>query len=305
MSSVLILGSSGMLGRMCSLVLSELDSINLFGTSHLGSNELITERTGMRNILFNSVEDDINNIVNEINPEYIINCIGRTKPAIDEQSSESIIEAIMVNSLLPKQLEKISEDKGTKIIQIGTDCVFSGKKGNYTVEDNYDPEDIYGQTKSLGEFDNNKKMLIRTSIIGPEMSPGKFLFNWFFEQDKNAELNGFNNHDWNGVTTLAFAKIVKGVINNEDYAPKLFHLTPRDLVNKFQLLNIFKESFDREDISVNSVAADTVVDRTLVSTNPEKNKNFWLKAGYKDIPSIEDLVVEMSESDYTKILMEK
>ena len=38
-----------------------------------------------------------------------------------------------------------------KVIQIATDCVFDGLKGNYTEDDKHNAIDVYGKTKSLGE----------------------------------------------------------------------------------------------------------------------------------------------------------
>ena len=39
------------------------------------------------------------------------------------------------------------------MIHFSTDCVFDGKKGNYKEDDPSNADDLYGQSKFLGEVD--------------------------------------------------------------------------------------------------------------------------------------------------------
>ena len=289
---------------MCSLVLNDEQGLEIIGTyNNKNAATLLFDRK-INLIKFNALADDVEKLIDSTNPKYVINCIGRIKPTIDEDDSESVYQAKQINSNLPKQIEKLSETGGFKIIQIGTDCVFSGKKGLYTINDEYDASDVYGRTKSDGEIDSGKKMLLRTSIVGPEVKPGQSLLNWFLELDKDSEVDGFENHKWNGITTLAFAKIVKGIILNNIYTPKIIHLTPKDLVSKYELLSMFSSSFKREDIVINPKNADLVIDRTLLADTSIDNQAIWNIAGYDGVPTISELVKELSISVYTKTILE-
>jgi len=293
-----------MLGKMCSLVLNDEQGLEIIGTyNNKNAATLLFDRK-INLIKFNALADDVEKLIDSTNPKYVINCIGRIKPTIDEDDSESVYQAKQINSNLPKQIEKLSEAGRFKIIQIGTDCVFSGKKGLYTINDGYDASDIYGRTKSDGEIDSGKKMLIRTSIVGPEVKPGQSLLNWFLELDKDSEVDGFENHKWNGITTLAFAKIVKGIILNNIYTPKIIHLTPKDLVSKYELLSMFSSSFKREDIVINPTNAHLVIDRTLLADTSIDNEAIWNIAGYDGVPTISELVKELAISVYTKTILE-
>ena len=293
-----------MLGKMCSLVLNDDRSLNLIGTYNNEKSKTLLVDKKINLLKFNALVDDIEKLVESTNPKYVINCIGRIKPTIDEDSQESVFQAEQINSNLPKQLEALSSSRELEIIQIGTDCVFSGKKGLYTIDDEYDANDVYGRTKADGEIDSGKKMLLRTSIVGPEVKPGQSLLNWFLELDKESEVNGFENHMWNGITTLAFAKIVKGVILNNIYTSKVIHLTPKDLVSKYELLSLFSTSFGRKDIDIIPTNADHVIDRTLLSDSSLDNEKIWKIAGYDDVPTISELVKELSISVYTKTILE-
>lgn len=289
---------------MCSLVLNDEQGLEIIGTyNNKNAATLLFDRK-INLIKFNALADDVEKLIDSTNPKYVINCIGRIKPTIDEDDSESVYQAKQINSNLPKQIEKLSEAGRFKIIQIGTDCVFSGKKGLYTINDEYDASDIYGRTKSDGEIDSGKKMLLRTSIVGPEVKPGQSLLNWFLELDKDSEVDGFENHKWNGITTLAFAKIVKGIILNNIYTPKIIHLTPKDLVSKYELLSMFSSSFKREDIVINPTNAHLVIDRTLLADTSIDNEAIWNIAGYDGVPTISELVKELAISVYTKTILE-
>ena len=94
--------------------------------------------------------------------------------------------------MLPHQLARKAESSGAKVIQIATDCVYSGKKGEYVESDEFDPLDVYGKTKSLGEVTSPGVYHLRCSIIGPEPKEHKFLLDWFLGQPKNARVNGYH-----------------------------------------------------------------------------------------------------------------
>jgi dTDP-4-dehydrorhamnose reductase len=304
LNKVLVLGANGMLGKMCSLVFSDDSDIKLWGTHRGKENKFIFNSTNMELLNFDVFATEIEALIDKVNPDYVVNCIGRIKPTINEEDALSVSEAQKVNSELPIKLELLSGDNDFKIIQIGTDCVFSGLKGSYKVNDKYDALDIYGKTKAAGEIDNKQKMLIRTSIVGPEVKPGRSLLNWFLEQEEDARVNGFTNHLWNGITTLAFARVVKSVIINNSYEDRIFHLTPKDTISKFDLLTLFKESFKRQDILIEPVEAEEIIDRTLVYESDKENKKIWETAGYKDVPTLKELIVELATSPYSQKILE-
>ncbi len=293
-----------MLGKMCSLVFSDDSEIKLWGTHRGKENKFLFNNTNMELLNFDVFDREIETVIDKVNPDYVVNCIGRIKPTINEEDALSVGEAQKVNSELPIKLELLSGNNNFKIIQIGTDCVFSGLKGSYKVNDKYDALDIYGKTKAAGEIDNKQKMLIRTSIVGPEVKPGRSLLNWFLEQEQDARVNGFTNHLWNGITTLAFARVVKSVIINDSYEDKIFHLTPKDTISKFDLLTLFKESFRRKDILIEPVDAEEIIDRTLVYESDKENKKIWETAGYKDVPTLKELIVELARSPYSQKILE-
>jgi len=189
--------------------------------------------------------------------DYIINCIGVIKPFIEENKAQSIY----LNSLFPRELATHCKKYGIKLIHITTDCVYSGRKGNYVETDEHDCLDFYGKSKSLGE-PKEDCMVIRTSIIGEEIHKDASLIAWV-KSMKGKEINGFTNHRWNGVTTKQYAKICEKIIEEQIYTEGLFHVSSA-AVTKHEMVTDINEKFDL-GIAINKFETPEGIDRTLCS----------------------------------------
>lgn len=154
--------------------------------------------------------------------------------------------------------------------------------------------DIYGKSKTLGEVDSRNSLNLRCSIVGKSVLKRESLLDWFLQQPKEAEINGYANAVWNGVGTLQFAKICLGLILNDKWIPGTFHLVPGDIVTKFELLEIFRETFSRRDIKISKVHLEHRIDRNLSTLFPKVNETLWEIAGYSSPPTILKMVQEMS-----------
>jgi dTDP-4-dehydrorhamnose reductase len=229
---------------------------------------------------------------------WIINAIGITKPLIREDNAAEILTAIEINSLLPHTIGREAQKRNARVLQIATDCVYSGAKGHYVETDIHDAMDVYGKTKSLGECFLPNTQHLRCSIIGPEPKDFKFLIEWFRRQPPNATVNGFVNHHWNGITTLHFAKICQGIIDTQPALSHLQHVVPSGLVTKAQMLHDFAQAYGRPDITIRDTEAKTVIDRTLDTTTPAANLALWRAAGYTDPPTVTEMILELGRYDY-------
>ena len=301
---VLVLGANGMLGKMISLHLNSLKFFEVTVSSR-SKNKFINDNFEGK-FLNLDIDYPLKNSLDEFLKEnndykYIVNCIGVIKPKIDESKKISIQNTIMTNSYFPLDLQKLAEQRGIKYIQIGTDCVFSGKDGGYKEDSFMDAEDLYGKSKIVGEIAGQNKMLIRSSIIGPEEGNGYSLMNWFLKNN-DSSVSGFKNHLWNGVTTLNFSRVVEGIIMNDDIDFKVQHLIPENTITKANLLELFKEQF-KKSIKINHIDADVVIDRTLNTHSPNLNKDLWTAGGYPTIPTIEENIKELANSELTKKIM--
>ena len=292
MKKVLILGASGMLGSAVVREFSDFEG-QVFGTVRPGARHAEIEGVSIRE--FDAEVDDFSIVADDLGPEdFVINCIGLVKARIDESQHESVLRAIQLNALLPHEIQRVVAISGTKVIQIATDCVFSGTKGNYTETDPHDPLDVYGKTKSLGEVRSENFMNLRTSIIGPEMSGHTSLYDWVRLQTKNAEVNGFLDHIWNGITSKAFARLVRGVIEKDTFRVGVQHVTPKGQLPKATLVSEIAASLGRADIKVKPINTASAIDRSLNTESQLTNESLWRNAGYPAVPSISELLAEIA-----------
>ena len=264
MKKVLVLGVTGMLGSMVFDYLSGRQDYDISGTQRTPA-----EKDNIHS--FDAENGDIVDLLDQIKPDYIINCIGIINIYCRDDDQAGVLRAIKVNALFPHRLAAAAQNHA-KVIQIATDCVFSGKKGNYPESDPHDALDAYGKTKSLGEIKTGNFLNIRCSIIGPERKNKHSLLEWFLNQPPGSELKGYAHHRWNGITTLQFARLCEEIIDQGDeYFDKLIsashvhHYLPNGSVNKFELLNILNEVFGR-DQTINKVTdIGPAIDRTLAT----------------------------------------
>ena len=294
MNRILVLGKDGMLGTMVSKYFTSLNEYEVYLTSR--RDDLTVFNDNVRK--FDVSKDPLEILINEINPDFLINCIGIIKPEINEDNKESIEKAININTYFPLKISQLAKNKNFKYIQIGTDCVFSGGVGDYLEDASQDANDIYGKTKIGGETEHADKYILRGSIVGPESGDGKSLLNWFLSQSSN-KVNGFSDHMWNGITTLNFAKIVDGMIKNNNFNFHTQHVVPKDEVSKYDLLIYFKKYFE-VDVIIEKSNSSNSVNRSLKTNNQDENIKLWKDAGYSSVPSIEENIKELSESHLTK-----
>jgi len=286
MSRVAVLGSTGMLGSALTRYL-ENESIDICEFNRSGAS--ITKNNEAKKF-------DVTTNVNlfrdfkNLKFDYIINCIGLIKHLISEGDEHSVKLAYEVNTNFPYRLNEYASEFKTPIIQIGTDCVYSGQKGDYSENDLHDPNDIYGATKSKGEAASTTSMILRCSIIGREVDSSNSLLSWVLSHSMNSKIKGFTNHYWNGLTTLHFSQIVFGIIKSHTFQQGVFHLIPSEVVSKHELITLITQAFDRTDLKIDEFATDIAVNRILTTNNAQQNLTLWNNAGYNQIPSIKEMV---------------
>lgn len=282
MTNILILGVSGMLGSMVFDYLSKNETFNVYGT--------VRNKNYLKENVFHFDANNVSTLEKEtyvnLDIDYIVNCIGITKPFCKDNDPKGIKRAININAKFPWELSEYTKKHDIKVIQICTDCVFSGKKGLYTEDDPHDPLDVYGKSKSLGEVFDGSALLIRCSIIGPEFKENKaFLLEWFLSQPNGGKIGGFAHHRWNGITTLQFAQLCEKIIEREVYdyllnVSYIHHYIPNEMVNKYELMNIFNDIFDKHLIINRVYREEQAIDRSL-ATKFDKLKNLMGKQKIK------------------------
>ena len=174
-------------------------------------------------------------VIADFQPEAIINAAGIVKQRADAKES---IPSLEINALLPHRLALLCKGIGARLIHLSTDCIFSGKKGNYLESDPSDAEDLYGKTKFLGEVHEANSLTLRTSIIGRELSRHTSLLDWFLAQ--TGTVNGFTKAIYTGFTTLEMSRIIEKMLLEYPDASGVYQVSS-DPINKYDLLLLIRE----------------------------------------------------------------
>lgn len=291
MTKVLILGASGMLGYAVATEFAG-EGFEITLSSRKESQHLLPN-IGTK-IKFDAMSDHIE-LLKLKSFDYVVNCIGIIKPRIHDDNQDEIEAAVVVNSLFPSKLASAAEAGGSKIIQIATDCVYSGNQGSYSESSPHDAQDVYGKTKSLGEIPSQAVMNLRVSTIGPEQGRATLLLEWVRSQPLGAQITGYTDHLWNGITTKAFARIAKGIVLRDNFKAGVHHIVPADRITKAELVSKIANTYARPDIKITPAKSAKAIDRTLATDLPEFNLELWSDAGYLEVPTISQLLAEISD----------
>jgi len=226
--------------------------------------------------------DTLENLLKEKNiqkGDIVINCAGIIPQASkDKKLSKNLYYKI--NSLYPVILSQIVKNNDCHFIHITTDCVFSGKDGNYNENSVHDEINDYGTSKSLGELCYGT--IIRTSIIGEEQTYKRSLIEWI-KSNKDGEINGYINHWWNGVTCLELARIIYKIINENLFWIGVRHIYSPTTVNKYQLCKMINEIYN---LNINIKEFNTEkVDKSICSLY-ETNNLFNIPELYEQIKNL-------------------
>ena len=268
----LILGCNGMAGHMISLYLKE-QGYEVDGFARKKSLQVRTIVGDARNT------DLLKQIIKDGNYRAIINCIG----VLNKFAENDHEAAVYLNSYLPQFLAKVTEDIGTQIIHISTDCVFSGSRGGYVESDFPDGELFYDRSKALGELNNNKDVTFRMSIIGPDINKdGIGLINWFMQQ--KGRVRGYRNAMWTGQTTLQLAKTIENAAIQRVHG--LYNMVPEEKISKYDMLMLFNKY-------LRTVQIDIVPEENFRIDKSLKRTNYELFS-YK-IPGYEQQIKELGE----------
>ena len=278
MKKVLVFGTTGMLGFTLFTFLKK-KNLKVFGISRKKKNFANKYMIFMKD--FNEI--NLKKILSKIKPDFVINCAGMINHKIN---SGNILETININSYFPHLLANNSIKFNFKLINISTDCIFSGRKGNYHEMSLPDATDIYGITKKIGEVNNQNSINIRTSIIGHELFAKKGLLEWFLKQKK--KISGFSNVFFSGLTTLELSKIIWNYFINKNFNYKrqsTIHLSGKK-TSKLNLLKIISKIYMKK-ILIKSVK--------VKKSDKSLNSSYFKSISNYESPSWEKSIKEMKE----------
>jgi dTDP-4-dehydrorhamnose reductase len=176
MTKLLVTGASGLLGLNLALAVDGKDH-QVFG---------VANTIPMRWVGFKSVQAEltepgvIEHLLDEIAPEVIIHCAAIAN--VDDCESKPEL-AEEVNARLPGKIAAEAALRHIKMVQISTDAVYDGQKGNYLESETPHPLSVYARTKLTGEnavlAANPAALVARVNFYGWSVSGARSLAEWF------------------------------------------------------------------------------------------------------------------------------
>lgn len=265
---ILILGGDGMLGHQLLTYLRPRHEVKVTLRQDLGTYrhyELFNSENSYDGIDIRSLERLVE-VMADFRPEAVINAVGIVKQRANAKES---IPSLEINAILPHRLAVLCKGIGARLIHMSTDCIFSGKKGNYLESDPSDAEDLYGKTKYLGEVHETNSLTLRTSIIGRELSRHTSLLDWFLAQSNTVK--GFTKAIYTGFTTLEMSRIIEKMLLEFPKASGVYQVSSGP-INKYELLLLIREKLG---LDIEIIPDDVFCcDRSLDSTRFREEFNY-------------------------------
>ena len=264
---ILVLGATGLLGNAVFRSMSKASGARVTGTIRdEAARGLFAPEHAARLIVVEDLENPqgLARLFDGAGPDVVVNCVAAGRPAPADP-----MRSILVHSVLPHRLLYLCGRSGARLIQIGSDGVFSGMRGAYTEDDAPDANDIYGISKLLGEVAAPHAITLRTSIIGHELQSGSGLLEWFLSQQDQCRC--YTRAIFSGFPTIVLADLIRDVVIPRPDLHGIYHVATR-AISKFDLLQLVARRYGK---AIQLIPDDREnPDRSLVAARFEKTTGY-------------------------------
>jgi dTDP-4-dehydrorhamnose reductase len=217
-----------------------------------------------------ATEPELASLLSQLGPPaLIVNAIGVTRG--DDSGDRAVGNMVAVNSLWPRKLAASAAVSKVPVVHISSDAVFADLAESVDEGSPPTPDDIYGQTKLLGEPEGEWAISLRCSFVGPDSvhRPGRGLWNWVTEQPEGAKISGFTDRLWTGVTSRQLATLIAQMTERDSFSKlrdesRVHHLCPNPTVTKYELVKTIARVL-RPDIEVRPAESSSPVTRRLIT----------------------------------------
>lgn len=279
---VLVLGATGMLGHTLLRELTRDPELDVYGAARTLASRSAHYPPDLLARITPAVDarqfEQVRHLLDELRPDVVINGVGviKQRPEVTEA-----VPTIALNALFPHLLAEACAQRGSRLVHVSTDCVFSGQRGGYTEDDLPDPADLYGRSKLIGEPTTAPALTLRTSIVGHELTTCRSLVDWFLAQ--RGVVRGFTRAVYSGVTTVEFARLLRDVVLPRPDLTGLYHVAATP-ITKYELLRLVADQY--------GWPGDLVPDDTLVCDRSMRADALAEATGYRP-PAWPDMISEL------------
>jgi len=255
---ILILGATGHLGSRLFKLFQQDGQI--FGTYnlHKSSDENLMHWDG-------SNINELENLIENLNPIFVINCIGFAQVDLSEMFPE---KAFMLNSILPYEIGRICYKSKVKLVHISTDH-FNGHNTMALSED--DPvasPNIYSVSKLLGEKyvlnEDPSSIVVRANFFHfTKNSNNSFLDICINSVLLKESIIGFRDIFFSPVSTLFLKQCILKLIDI-NYSG-LVNISSNEVISKYDFL---KEIFIMLELEATTINSGSIFESNLLANRP-------------------------------------
>ncbi len=228
MKKILVTGATGQVG-------SEL---KVLAPSYSQLDWVFADRT----LLDLSKLNIISNVLDEIQPQIIINCAAYT--AVDKAESETELADIL-NHKAVAVLAQWSHSNGCQLVHISTDYVFDGNSNSALSEEAATgPINVYGQTKLAGEQacirENPNAIILRTSWVYSRFG-NNFVKTMSRLMEERDSLNVVNDQIGSPTYAADLAQTILTIIKHPNWQAGIYHYSNEGEISWYEFALAIQE----------------------------------------------------------------
>lgn len=201
---------------------------------------------------------EVDRILKEVEPDWIIHCAALTEVDRCEQHPE---EAYRSNAWLPEAFACATARSGARLLHISTDSVFDGLRGDYTEEDEPHPINVYAQSKLEGERRvaqaNPEAIVARVNFYGWSWQGRRSLAEFFFHKLADGQpVTGFADIFFSPLLVNDMTEILLKMLNLG--LAGLYHVSSCESLSKYEFACLLARNFGFDEHLISPVSYHSV-----------------------------------------------
>jgi dTDP-4-dehydrorhamnose reductase len=228
MKKIIVIGSHGQLG-------SELQEL---ASNYTGYQFFFYDRVHLDIV----IKEEVDKQIEEIKPDYLINCAAYT--AVDKAETEASL-AFAINSDAVRNLAEACTRHNVKFVHVSTDYVFDGKATQpYKETDPVNPANVYGQSKLKGEEEamqvNPDVIIIRTAWVYSTYG-ANFVKTMLRLMQSRPEIGVVADQYGTPTNAADLAEAIMQIIDGGRWVPGIYHFTNEGMITWYDFANEVKK----------------------------------------------------------------
>ena len=238
-------------------------------------------------------EEKVKKVIEDYKPDAIVHCAAWT--AVDMAEDDDKVEKVRaINADGTKYIAEACKEIDSKMVYISTDYVFNGQGERPWQPDdkNYEPLNVYGQTKLEGELNVSgildKYFIVRIAwVFG--LNGKNFIKTMVNVGKSHDEVRVVNDQIGTPTYTLDLSVLLVDMIETDKYG--YYHATNDDNGEYISWYDFTKEIYRQAGMNTKVIPVSTEeygLSKAKRPFNSRLDKSKLVKAGFKPLPSWKD-----------------